>query len=294
MIDTSAPPSDRAGISQTLVARAMFAVALAGVIVAIAGCIVGWRLAGNIRDATGDSLDVTIDSLDTVENTVDLSEEVLLALDQTVETTESTLTATSESIRAGSSVIGEVTELTETVGPSLDEVARTLRRLETVGTTIDGLLVGLSDIPFAPSYDPDEQLGETIGTLAEEVSLLPAQFESTSTDLREFDRSVLDITAQVDELTTAVGDVRSGLDGTQQLIAEYRLGVDEARTIALGTRSNLDTDVRLMRIVLVVGAITLAFAQIVPLWIGSSLLATRRRDHDDVVVDVALGSDSVD
>lgn len=280
--------------TRDLVGRAMIALSIAGVVIAVAGTIVGWRLVGDIRDATDDSLAVTIDSLDTVENTVDLSERVLTALSDTVDATESTLIAANDSFVAGSSVIGEVTELTGTVGPSLGEVARILRQLETVGSTIDGLLGDLSDIPFAPSYDPEQELGATIGSLADEVGQLPAQFDSTSADLAEFDRSVLDITTQLDDLANAVGEVRSGLTGTQLLITQYRQNVDDARIIALDTDADLDADVRLMRIVLVAGGFTLAFGQIVPLWLGLSLLARRRTDRQGDVLVAELEPDGSD
>lgn len=254
----------------------MILVGILGLIVAVAGAAVGWRLVGDLRDATTESVDLTLETLDSVEDTVDLSEDVLDAIGTTVGTTESTLRAVDVSFDAGSDVISEVADLTSTVGPTLSDVASVLRQLEGVAGTVDDLLDDLSSIPFGPDYEPDQTLGDTVGTLASTVEELPGQFESASEDLADFDDSLLDISEQVAELTTAVGDVRTELDGTQRLVTQYRSNIADARAIAESTRDDLDTDVTLMRIVLVVGALTLILGQIVPFWLGRELLSTSR------------------
>jgi ABC-type transporter Mla subunit MlaD len=260
----------------------MIAVALAGLLVTATGVIVGWRLLGDVRDASGESLTVTLDALDSVEDTIDLSERGLEAIGSTVTATRSTLASVDQSLAAGTDVIGEVTALTDAIGPSLDDVARTLRQLEGVGSSIDSLLGDLSRVPFGPDYDPAQPLGETFGALADTVEDLPQQFASTSTDLGDFERSLVDISADVDALTGAIGEVRTELDQAEALIAGYRRNLESARTVASDTRGDLDTDVRLMRIVLVIGGITIAFGQIVPFWLGRQLLG-RRGDIDDVL-----------
>ena len=53
---------------------------------------------------------------------------------------------------------------------------------------------------------------------------------------------------------------------------QYRASVADARVLALGTKNDLDLSVALVRILLVVGGVTLLLGQIVPLWLGRSLL----------------------
>lgn len=254
----------------------MIAVAVVGVVVAVAGTVVGWRLVGDVRAATGDSVVVTLETLDSVEDTIDLSEQVLTSIRSTVATTESTLTAVDDSFTVGGDVIAEVAELTEEVGPSLADAARILRQLEGVGSTIDSVLGGLSRVPLGPDYDPDQALGDTVGQLADTIGRLPERFESTAADLNDFDRSVLDISAQIVELTATVSDVRRSLDEATQLVSDYRANVRDARAVALDARTNLDTDVGLMRVLIVIGGITFAFGQIVPFWLGRQLVSRSR------------------
>jgi hypothetical protein len=48
--------------------------------------------------------------------------------------------------------------------------------------------------------------------------------------------------------------------------------VADARALALSANDDLDTGVVLMRVLLVAGGITLLLGQVVPLWLGRSLL----------------------
>lgn len=267
------------------VGRAMTAAAVVGVLVAALGVVVGWRLVGGVEDTTTESLDVTLEALDSIDDTIELSERLLFAVGETLATTEATLEAVDESFGAGSAVLLEVAELTDTVGPSLADVARILRQLEDAGSTIDALLGDLSQIPFGPDYDPDRPLGTTIGTLAETVDGLPAQFAAASAELDGFDRSVVDISAQLDRLRAAVAEVRSGLDASTALIDRYRANVDDAREIARSASNDVGTDVGVLRAVLVIGGVAIAFGQIAPFWLGRQL--TRRPDD----VDRLLGRD---
>jgi hypothetical protein len=50
------------------------------------------------------------------------------------------------------------------------------------------------------------------------------------------------------------------------------MSVDDARQLALDANNDLDNGVILMRILLVIGGITLLLGQVVPLWLGRSLL----------------------
>lgn len=249
----------------------MMVAGVLGLVVALVGTFAGWRLAGNVSDTTGDSIEVTLESLASVEDTIDLSDQVLDAIRETVSATEASLRSVDRSLAAGSDVIGEVSRLTDTVGPSLADVERVLRQLEGVGGTIDDLLGDLSRVPFGPDYDPDQTLAETIGELADTVGELPDQFEATSSDLAEFDRSVESIGADLGELTASLGDVRTGLDDSDRLLDQYRANLIDARIIAENSRTDFDRDVGTIRFAIVVGGLALALGQLVPLWLGRRL-----------------------
>lgn len=271
--DDSHHDDEREGrlVRRRRIGTVMMVAGVLGLVVALVGTFAGWRLAGNVSDTTGDSIEVTLESLASVEDTIDLSDQVLDAIRETVSATEASLRSVDRSLAAGSDVIGEVSRLTDTVGPSLADVERVLRQLEGVGGTIDDLLGDLSRVPFGPDYDPDQTLAETIGELADTVGELPDQFEATSSDLAEFDRSVESIGADLGELTASLGDVRTGLDDSDRLLDQYRANLIDARIIAENSRTDFDRDVGTIRFAIVVGGLALALGQLVPLWLGRRL-----------------------
>ena len=254
------------------VGHTMIGVAAIGVVVALTGSVVGWQLIGSLDDSSRQTLDVTIETIDSIEASLDLAAGVITATTESVDAAATSLDALDESFESATGVIGEIDDLTEVVGPALTDAGTTLRQLEGVGTGIDDILDDLSTIPFGPDYDPERGLGETIGDLATEIEALPAEFEQTSEDLDDFETDLADLQTEVSTLATAVGDVSAELDGSDDVIAAYRTNLADARSVAVETRDDLGGNVGLMRLILLIGGINLAVGQIVPLWLGRSLL----------------------
>lgn len=259
----------------------MIGVGLAGALVAVFGMVVGWIFVGQLASASDDSLDVTIQTLDAVDDTIDLADEVLVATSDGVAALASTLTAVSASFDAGTQAIDDIAGLAETVGPSLEDAAGTVRTLEKIGDDIDALLVALSSLPVGPDYNPQAGLGDTLGTLADTLGELPGQLSATAASLTEFTGTAGELQQQLDDLATSVQTISDNLSETGSIVDQYRDSVADARALALETNNDLSTGVALMRILLIVGGITLLLGQVVPLWLGRSLLDDAdATDHD--------------
>ena len=250
----------------------MIGVGLAGMLIAVFGMIVGWIFVGQLATASDDTLEVTLQSLDAIDDTIDLADEVLGSSTDAVAALAGSLSAVSGSFDAGTQAIEDIAGLATTIGPSLEDAGRTVRRLENIGDDIDSVLDALSNLPLAPDYDPDAGLGDTFGQLADTLETLPGQLESTATSLTDFTGSADELQQQLDDLAAAVGSISDDLADTDALVEQYRAGVADARTLALSANDDLDTGVVLMRILLVIGGVTLLVGQIVPLWLGRSLL----------------------
>jgi ABC-type transporter Mla subunit MlaD len=250
----------------------MIALGVVGALVALFGTVVGWVFVGQLANASDDSLNVTIQTLDAVDDTIDLADDVLVATTDGVAALASTLTAVSASFDTGTQAIDDIAGLAETIGPSLEDAAGTVRTLEKIGGDIDTLLVALSSLPIGPDYNPQAGLGDTLGTLADTLEELPGQLSNTATSLTEFTGTAVELQQQLDDLATSVQTISDNLSDTGSIVDQYRASVASARALALETNSDLSTGVILMRILLVVGGITLLLGQIVPLWLGRSLL----------------------
>ncbi len=258
--------------AQRRAGRAMIVVGLVGVVLAIAGSVSGWLFVGQVSAATDDSLEVTIETLDAVDDTIDLADGVLGSTTDAVDALAGTLGAVSGSFDAGTAAIDDVAGLADTVGPSIDEAAVAVRRLESVGDDIDGVLGALSDIPFGPDYDPTAGLGETFGNVADALEPLPDELTTTAAGLTEFTDSAEELQDQLAELAASVQSVSNELSDSDELVGQYRTSVSDARSLATDTRNDLTGSAQLMRMFIVLGGITFAVSQIVPLWMGRSLL----------------------
>ena len=158
------------------------------------------------------------------------------------------------------------------VGPSFEDASGTVRTFEKIGGDIDALLVALSSLPVGPDYNPQAGLGDTLGTLADTLEELPGQLDATAASLTEFTGTAGELQQQLDDLATSVQAISDNLSDTGSIVDQYRASVANARALALGANNDLSTGVVLMRILLIVGGITLLLGQVVPLWLGRSLL----------------------
>ena len=261
----------------------MVGVGVAGMLIAVFGMIVGWIFVGQLATASDDTLEVTLQSLDAIDDTIDLADEVLGSSVDAVDALAGSLAAVAGSFEAGTQAIDEIAGLAVTLGPSLEDAGRTVRKLEGIGNDLDSVLAALSNLPLAPDYNPDATLGETFGQLADTFEVLPGQLESTAISLTDFTGSADELQQQLDDLAASVVSIGDDLSDTDALVDQYRASVTDARTLAMSANNDLDTGAVLMRILLVLGGVTLLVGQIVPLWLGRSLL-------DDA--DVRDGTDS--
>lgn len=252
--------------------RLMIGLGVVGAIVAVFGTIGGWIFVGQVAAASDDSLDVTVQALDAVDDTIDLAEEVLTSTVDAVDTLAGTLGAVSTSFESGTEAIDEVALLADTLGPTLAEAGDTVRTLERVGGQIDDVLGALSNVPFGPDYDPETGLGDTFGRLADTLEELPGQLQSTSSSLTDFTENAGSLQDELDRFATSVEAISSDLTNTSALVDQYRTSVDDVRRVAVDTKTDLDSSVTMMRVLLVAGGVTLLLGQIVPLWLGRSLL----------------------
>lgn len=260
-------PSDQRRAGQL-----MIAIGLVGAVVAVFGTVVGWIFVGQIATASDDSVEVTEQTFDAIYDTIDLAEDVLGSTVGAVDALAGTLVTLSSSFDTGTTAIEDIAALADTIGPSLGDAATTVRTLERVGGQIDAALGTLSSLPIGPDYDPETGLGETFGRLADTLEALPDELAATSGSLTDFTENAGALRADIDRLAVSAGAIAGDLGDTNALVEQYRASVADARTLAVATKDDLDLSVGLMRVLLVAGGAVLLLGQVVPLWLGRSLL----------------------
>lgn len=260
----------------------MIGVGVVGALLAIVGTVTAWMFVGELHAATDESLTVTIRTLDAVDDTIDLAAEVLNSTTGAVSAVAGTLAAVSGSFDAGTAAIDEIAGLADTLGPSLDNAVNATRALERAGDNIDSALGVLSSLPIGPDYDADNGLGATFGRLTAALEPIPEQLEATSESLTDFTASAGALQDELAALAESVSGIGDDLAGSDELIAQYRASVADARRLATDAQTDLADDVALMRLLIVLGGITLLVSQIVPLWVGRSVIDEADRMDDAV------------
>lgn len=265
-------------------ARAMIASAVVGVLVALVGTLIGWQLLGQIDRTTGESVRVSEQALDSIENTIELADSVVASTTVMLGTIEQTMRTASSSFSSTEALVEDLVVLADTTGPGLRRVGSTLEQLAEVGTSVDAVLGAVSALPLAPNYDPDAGLGETMQRLADDVEPLGVALEDVSVSLAD---AAVPLSALNDDLTTLADEVAaldSTLAETQLLLDGYRANVASARQVAADASADLDGNLTWMRLLVVVGGLNFALAQIVPFWFGAEQLRLARDVDADPVV----------
>jgi methyl-accepting chemotaxis protein len=250
----------------------MVGLGVAGALITVFGVFVGWIFVGQLATVSDDSLEVTLQSLDAIDDTIDLADNVLTSSAAGIDALAGTLSAVSASFDSGTQAIDDIAGLADTIGPSLEDAGTTVRQLQRIGNSIDSVLGALSSLPIGPDYNPSAGLGDTFGQLADTLETLPGQLSTTADSLTEFTGSAGALQQQLDDLAGSVQAVSDDLGDTGALVDQYRASVADARVLAVATNDDLDNGVVLMRILLVLGGIILLLGQVVPLWLGRSLL----------------------
>ena len=251
----------------------MLAVSLIGVVAAVVGVIVAWRLVAGLNSATTDTLAVTVDALDSISDTIDVADGTVAATSEALTELEGTLSTLALSLTTGAEVIDDTGQLTETAAPALADATITLRQMESVGERIDGFLAAVANIPFTPDFDPEDGLGATFGRLADDIDPLDEELTTTARSLEAFEGSLGDLRTDVDALVVTIGEVNEELTSGEELLVRYREDVARAREVAVSSQADLGRDQTALRWLILLAGVAFAVAQLVPLWLGLSLLA---------------------
>jgi methyl-accepting chemotaxis protein len=266
--------------------RVMIAVAAVGVLVGISATIVGWRLAGHLFDGVDDSLAVATQSLESVDESITVIETLVVDVRDGVGTLDRTIADVSV---ASETTIGAMQELTAEA-PQLADGVESLRAnaadLSEAGTTIDRTLESIDDLPGVPDYDPRRPIGETIGGLADDLDAIATTLRSVDAGAKDIDATLAPLLADLADARADLAELDRSLENSESLLEQYRASAAEASGIAVRTRGDLSDDLRATRVLIVLGGLVFTIGQIVPYWLGRTVLlevaAARRRAEAEV------------
>lgn len=264
----------------------MVGVAAVGVIVGILGSIVGWRLVGHLSDGVDDSLAVATQSLESVDESITVIETIVFDVRSGVATLDQTVADVAAASGTTVTAIEDLTRQTPALADGVEALRDGVAGMGEAGATIDQTLESLDDLPGVPNYDPREPLGETVAGLADDLDALASTLRSFQSGSEDIDAALAPLLEDLDRARSDLENLDSSLASSQTLLERYRQSADDASAIAVRTRSDLSDDVRATRALIVLGGLVFTIGQIVPYWLGRTVLlevaAAKRRARDAV------------
>jgi hypothetical protein len=260
-------------ITRGLAGRIMLGVGVIGLVVSVAGVVVGHRLLNEIELALHRSLVLTADSVEALEASVAVAGETTAALEQGLAQAERTTRSLSSTLGDGEEVLTSAAELTaEQIAGSLENVEASLPALIQAAAVIDRTLTALSALPLGPRYAPDEPFDQSLRSVQGSLRGLPQDLREQASLIRDAGGNLGEVRRGTTAIAADLAAIRRGLADATELLSRYAATATEASVLIDDTRAGLTTQMRMARLLLTVLGLSLATGQIVPLSIGWALL----------------------
>jgi hypothetical protein len=262
-----------AWLSPITAGRIMVAVAVIGVVVGVVGTVVGWRLAGSLRDGVDESLFVATESLVTVDESITVVSRLVTDLERGLRTTEEIVQEVSRAVEQSSgsldAIAASMPRLAEGITTMRDELVSVAGAAE----TLEGVITAFGRLPGIPPYRPAQSLSGAIREAGAGLDPVIEAVQTVERGLTDLDGSVAPL---LDGLARARNDLEALADelaGSQEVLDQYRESAQRASLIATEARSDLGRDLWMTRVLVLLAGLTFTAGQIVPFWVGQSLLA---------------------
>ncbi|MDX1620843.1 MAG: hypothetical protein R3320_07630, partial [Nitriliruptorales bacterium] len=251
------------------VGRVLLGIGVAGVVLAIVGTIVGWRLLAQLDGALESTLGATEVALDALDSSVALADVTVSRIEGTLESTGSSTADLGVAIEDAAVSLDGIAALSENeVADSLAAVERSLPALIDVASVIDTTLGALSRVPFGPEYDPDEPFDDSLREIQREMDGLPEGLREQASLIRDGRDSLRELGTGVEDLAEDLETMAGVLSAADALLDDYAAAADQARGAVDESVGTLDTQLTVARWLVVGLGLVLAVGQLVPVGAG--------------------------
>lgn len=261
-------------------------IAIVGLLLSFGGIIVGQRAIDGFGVGLGQSLQLTADTLDNVQETLLLTKATVDQVGSSLDTVGQTALNVSTTLSSTQPLLAQVTQVaTGDVPESLDSVQSAIPDVAEAAGAIDDTLRVLNsfkvdrrifgipiDFDLGINYQPQEPLDETVlilGTsldgIPDELRSLEANLEIANENLGVIGQNLEVISGDMDQINATVAEI-------DPLLEEYIRLTTETSDLLRLTQSQIDSQLELAQMVLMGLFIWLGINQLVPFYLGLTLL----------------------
>jgi hypothetical protein len=265
-------------------------VGLSGLVLAVTGMVYSNRAVGAVAQALMTNLELTSRTLGAAEQTLLLAQGSVEQLSIGLATVQDAATQVSQTISETEPLLGAIGHLVGgDVPDSLEAVQAGLPAMAETAAIVEQTLVTLSDLRLEQRvlgiplrfdlgirYAPETTMVASIEQMSEVLTDIPERLRDLEPYLETAGRGLSTIGQDVGTMSTDLGKLTRTLAGMEPLLDEYLQTVTEAKSLIEATQRMLVSQLNNIKLVVTVGLVWLALAQLVPLYLGWALLTTRR------------------
>jgi methyl-accepting chemotaxis protein len=267
-------------------------VGLSGLVLSVAGAIVGRRLVDDVVGGIDENLAITAQTLDTVEDTLILTRDTVSEVNAGLETVEISTRNLSRAVSETQPLIEQVAVVTgEDVPQSLEAIQDTIPNLAEVAGAVDETLTTLSrlrleetipivnytiDLNLGVDYQPEMRFDESIIQIGESIEGVPERLRSLQVYINVANENLTVIGDDLDQIAADLEDLNQQADQLDPLVVEYMNTTTELSDNVRLMRTNLRQQQEQIQLIVTIAMIWLGLTQLAPLYLGWELITERR------------------
>lgn len=275
---------------QRLLGIIMLVIGLAGIVLSIAGAIVGRELIADIGQSLDDNLRLTLESLQTVNESLILTKTTVGQIGDALETMEVTADNVAVSLDESRPLLQQTSQVVGgDVADGIESFQAGIPALVEVADTIDTTLITLSrfridrqilGIPLrydlGINYDPEIPFARTIEDIGASMEGLPEELRTLQLYLEVTDENVMEIGGNIATIADDLAAVNESVDELEPLLDEFVTTITEFSDNTRQTRVVMQEQLDTFQLVWTVVMVWLALTQAAPIYLGAELLLKRR------------------
>lgn len=243
-----------------------------GLAATVAAVVVGWQLTSTFRLSTERTLDLIAATLETTSETTTTAIGTLSVAEAGMVEAEFALEAAGSGLDRLSEVMREMAfVLAGEVPATLEAVAESFPAMIDTARVIDRTMNALSFLGI--NYSPEIPLDVSLSAVEDQIVPLAASLRAQAIPLAE---SAVEINSVGDSVATVgarVAEITTQLSNSQGLIEQYEQSATDASLLIQDLRDRLDSQVLLVRILLIALGIAGTVLMTVPVSLGRRALA---------------------
>jgi methyl-accepting chemotaxis protein len=265
---------NRLRVSQRTVGKAMIAIGVAGIVIGLTTVVASHSMIRQVETSVDDSLQLTGEALSAVTDSIAVTDEIVGSVRSGMTSIQTTMATVEKSLGEGSTALTQGGEfLGGSLPKALEAVNGVLPTIQSIAKSVDDTLELLDEVPFGPNYQPVEPFDAAIGRLSAAMQPLPNELRTLSASFDNLTATSAVMARDVAKLGTDIAALNAKLVDVGVLLDRYSATAGKADALAQASRKDLANSANLTRWWLTLLGVVFALGQLVPIWLGSVLLA---------------------